>query len=102
VRYAIGATLVACIAGGAVTLYGGDKMCLALGLLFGTALLVVLLGTFANRLRYLHRLPLIGAPQPPRVTFQVEGHEGMTVRLDADGVGRTPFFGPLTARVMWS
>ncbi|MGH8572029.1 MAG: hypothetical protein ACREX8_05570 [Gammaproteobacteria bacterium] len=41
---------------------------------------LVLLGTFANRIRGLHALPLIGAPKPT-VTFRVNGSKDLIVRL---------------------
>jgi hypothetical protein len=49
---------------------------------------VILLGTVANRVRGLHRLPLIGALKPT-VTFRVNGSKDLVVRLST-----SPEFGP--------
>jgi hypothetical protein len=52
--------------------------------LFVALTVLILIGTFANRIRGLHHLPLVGAPKPS-VEFELDGHPDLRVGLSPEG-----------------
>ena len=47
---------------------------------------LILVGTFADHIPLLHKLPVVGAPKP-KITFRVNGSTKCIVRLKADDDG---------------
>jgi hypothetical protein len=86
-RTGTGATLATLPLTGAAIAAASDKPSLMWALI--AVSVVVMLGTVANRLRWLHRLPLIGTPKPV-VTFKVNGSSNLTVRLAEPQPGIRP------------
>jgi hypothetical protein len=84
-RTGTGATIATLPLTGAAIAAASDKPGL-MWVLIGVSV-VVILATVANRLRWLHRLPLIGAPRP-KVTFKVNGSSSLVVRLAPPDPGR--------------
>jgi hypothetical protein len=103
-RTGTGATIATLPLTGAAIAAASDNPCLMWALIGVSA--VVIVATVANRLPWLHRLPLIGAPRP-KVTFKVNGSTRLVVRLkradpEARGPLRTrlnPASGPRVAQI---
>ena len=80
----VAGTVAAIMAAGASTAYGSGNV--VLGTVFALVALAALVATFARLLPGLNRLPLVGAPPPPKVRFHLEGETGrMTFDMGSKG-----------------